>query len=272
MPVHDWTRVISGIFHDFHQQWIVEIYRALNGGLLPDAFYALSEQVAERPHPDAIVLDSAEEFRPARGHDLGGAALAVAEHPPQVMYTEDQEREIYARAADRVAVYHASDDRVVAFIEIVSPGNKHGVRQVQRFLEKLDAAIERGCHLLIIDVHPPGRHDPRGMHAAFWEYRSGEAHGVTRERPLGVSAYCAQPETDLGIIPRAYFQPTAVGGPLPAMPLFLTPKHYVNVPLEQTYMAAWHNVPQRWKRVIEAAAGDESSQTTDHEPRTTDTP
>jgi hypothetical protein len=42
-----------------------------------------------------------------------------------------------------------------------------------------------------------------------------------------------------------------IGRTLPDMPLFLTPGHYIYVPLEETYMAAWRGVPQRWRRVIE---------------------
>ena len=34
------------------------------------------------------------------------------------------EREVYARSASRVGIYHVSGYRVVGFIEIVSPGNK----------------------------------------------------------------------------------------------------------------------------------------------------
>jgi hypothetical protein len=34
MPVHDWTRVGDGIFHDFHHSWIEETKRVLNTGLL----------------------------------------------------------------------------------------------------------------------------------------------------------------------------------------------------------------------------------------------
>jgi len=51
MPVHDWTRVISGIFHDFHQTWIPEIKNVLNNKVLPEGFYALAEQIAEGPQP-----------------------------------------------------------------------------------------------------------------------------------------------------------------------------------------------------------------------------
>jgi hypothetical protein len=53
------------------------------------------------------------------------------------------------------------------------------------------------------------------------------------------------------LVPRAYFERLAVGQPLPDMPVFLTPDHYVNVPLEPTYLESYRGVPQRWKRVIE---------------------
>ena len=44
MPVHAWTRVTAGTFHDFHNAWITELRNALNGGVLPAGYYALGEQ------------------------------------------------------------------------------------------------------------------------------------------------------------------------------------------------------------------------------------
>ena len=43
MPVHDWTRVDAGIFHDFHVGWIPAIRTMLNDGLLPDGYYHVKE-------------------------------------------------------------------------------------------------------------------------------------------------------------------------------------------------------------------------------------
>jgi hypothetical protein len=246
MPVHDWTRVIADIFHDFHQSRVPKIASVLNDGLLPPKYYALAEQVAAGSHPDVVALESRLAEDQIGGGSCNGGALAVLDHPPKVQYTEELERETYARSADRVAVYHATGDRVVAFIEIVSPGNKHTAYETEQFAKKLMEALNSGIHLLVIDVHPPGPHDPRGMHAAFWQQRSSEAHDVTAEQPLGLSAYRGD------VAPSAYFQPVAVGEPLPDMPVFLTPDHYVNVPLEATYMEAWRGVPNRWKQVIEA--------------------
>lgn len=36
MPIHDWTRVEAGIFHDFRHEWISTLRRALNDGLYSD--------------------------------------------------------------------------------------------------------------------------------------------------------------------------------------------------------------------------------------------
>jgi hypothetical protein len=50
---------------------------------------------------------------------------------------------------------------------------------------------------------------------------------------------------------RANVEPLRAGDQLTTMPLFLTPTHYVNVPLEDSYREAWSGVPRRWQRVVE---------------------
>jgi hypothetical protein len=44
MPLHDWSPMPAGLFHDFHQAWSIHIRSALNGGILPKGFSALVEQ------------------------------------------------------------------------------------------------------------------------------------------------------------------------------------------------------------------------------------
>ena len=67
MPIHDWTKVGAGIFHDFHQTWIIEIKRALNAGLLPAGYYALAEQIAGGLGLDVLALEApAREGHPTR--------------------------------------------------------------------------------------------------------------------------------------------------------------------------------------------------------------
>jgi hypothetical protein len=249
MPVHDWTRVVAGNYHDFHQRWIGAIRDVLNDGRMPASYYAMAEQKANGPISDVVALEASE---PVEGESdqgpLDDRAVAVLKRPPKVRFTDKQERDTYAQKADRVVIRHSSGDRIVAFIEIVSPGNKHTSYALDKFVEKLDEAIDDGIHLLVVDVLPPGKYDPRGVHAALWELHSTETHGVTPEEPLGLVAY------RVADTPLAYFERISVGQPLPDMPIFLTPSHYVNVPLELAYMDAYRGVPERWKKVIEGRA------------------
>ena len=60
MPVHDWTKVRPGTFHDFHGSWMTHLKETLNGGLLPSAYYALAEQPAEEAWPDVLALEAAD--------------------------------------------------------------------------------------------------------------------------------------------------------------------------------------------------------------------
>jgi hypothetical protein len=73
MPVHDWTRVDAGIFHAFHQQWIIAISNALNTGILPEDYYALPEQHAAGFGPDVLTLQgSRDEKDGAQARDSSG--------------------------------------------------------------------------------------------------------------------------------------------------------------------------------------------------------
>src|SRR5436309_14780129 len=106
VPVHDWTRVDAGIFHAFHHDWITEIARALNRGLLPAAYYALPEQLAGGLGPDVLTLrkpsgnSTPSAVRPAEG----GVALAVA--PPQVRIRMRSEANRYAAKAKAIVIRH----------------------------------------------------------------------------------------------------------------------------------------------------------------------
>ena len=248
MPVHDWSKVVAGTFHDFHQAWIIEIRNALNRGLLPEGFYAMAEQVAKGPIPDVVTLESAQNGDDPEKWDFAGSStvMTVTASPPRVQYREQAEVDIYAARADRVAIRHANGDRTVAVIEIVSLGNKSSEAATSKFVNKLAEELELGCHLLIIDLHRPRTNDPRGLHAKFWEYLQGVARGVSEQQPFGVSSYCAD------VVPTAYFQPIGLKELLPDMPLFLTSDHYIDVPLEKTYMATWDDLPHRWRDVIES--------------------
>lgn len=78
MPIHDWSGVDHGIFHDFHQAWTIEIRNALNGGILPAGYFALAEQVVSGPILDVVTL----QRQPHAGLPGSGGGLALADAPP----------------------------------------------------------------------------------------------------------------------------------------------------------------------------------------------
>src|SRR6202521_2587168 len=104
MPVHDWTRVDAGIFHAFHHDWITDIARALNRGLLPTDYYALPEQLAGGMGPDVLTVRSpgSNGLAPGTRGSPAGVALAIA--PPKVRIRMRADANRYAAKANAVAV------------------------------------------------------------------------------------------------------------------------------------------------------------------------
>jgi hypothetical protein len=132
MPVHDWTRVDAGLFHDFHQTWTVALRHALNAGVLPPDYLALLEQHIGGPIADVLTL----KLSPSGDESSNGsAALAVATAPPRTRVIRRNEVDQYAANANRITVRHRHGD-VVAVIEIVSPGNKGNQVEFDAFVKK----------------------------------------------------------------------------------------------------------------------------------------
>jgi len=249
--MHDWTRVSAGTFHDFHNAWITHIKEALNDGVLPEPYYALGEQRSGDFGPDVLRLKAHEDDEPSdQSYELsssGDGIVAVATAPPQVQASQEAVEDIvfYLQRQRSVVVRHASGDRIVAIIEIVSRANRHSLQTLDDFSDKVIAALREGIHVVVIDPFPCGRHDPEGIHGFIWEEMMAGQYQAPRESPLTMVSYSA------GHPIKAWIEPYSVGVPLTAMPLFLTPEHYLSLPLEKTYNESWAGVPQRWKRVIE---------------------
>lgn len=246
MPMHHWTKVPDGIYHAFHHRWISAISDDLNTGRLPADYYALPEQVAAGLGPDVLTLESRSPA--ARDHADSPAGLATSSPSltrPQTRFMAEAEGEAYRRRQKSVVVRHISDDRVVAVLEIVSPGNKSTAHAFHAFVEKALELLERRVHLLVIDPFPPGRRDCNGIHAAIWEAWAGEAFKLPSDKPLTLVSY------ECGMTTRAYIEPIAVGDALPDMGLFIEPEQCVMVPLEEIYQAAYRMMPLRWRDVLE---------------------
>lgn len=207
MSIHDWTRVESGIFHHFHQAWTIAILNALNGGLLPKGYSALADQRSGEVSPDVIT-------------------------------------EVYAARANRIAIHHPLG-QVISMIEIVSPGNKGSHAALRAFVEKTTELLDRGVHVLVVDLFPPSKRDPQGIHKAIWDEIREEPFELPPDKTLTAAAYVA----DLPKV--AYVEPFAVGDPLPDMPVYLNPESYVLMPLDSTYQSTWLTCPEDMREMVE---------------------
>lgn len=240
--MHDWSQVQSGIYHNFHYRWIAAIMDRLNAGLLPKGMIAMAEQIIGGPEPDVVTLQQNDIM--FSSHGGGKATMAEAPPQPRTQFVIPVAVERYAAKANRVVVRH-SLGKVIAVVELVSPGNKNSRHALRSFVEKTVDLLYDNINLLIIDPFPPGPRDPQGIHKAIWDEITDEPFALPEDRKLTLAAYQAAP------IKTAYVEPFAVGKPIPDMPLFLHNNFYINVPLEQTYMDTWAVLPDLLRVLIE---------------------
>lgn len=238
--IHDWSRVDAGLFHHFHQRWIAALSDELNAGRLPDGYFALAENHAGGRIPDVLTLQLPSLVE--RPDDL---SVAVASVPPRTAIVSEAGMDTYVQKANRIVIRHPSGD-VVSVIEIVSPGNKSSRSAIQSFVEKAVDLLQAGVHLLIIDLFPPSKRDPQGIHPLIWNEIQEEPFELPAGKPLTLAAYVGGP------VKTAYVEPVAVGSELPEIPLFLTPERYVPAPLASSYATTWQVCPRPLK---EAAGG-----------------
>lgn len=145
-----------------------------------------------------------------------------------------------------IAIRHVTGDRVVAIVEIVSPGNKRDAAELGALVEKTIVSLQKGIHVALVDLHSPGPFDPEGLHNVIWRELGQEPTAFFEERPLTIVSYRAARDV------KAYIEPRAVGEELPAMPLFLSKGARVSLPLASSYREAFAKVPAHLRGVLEA--------------------
>ena len=240
MPIHDWTRVPAGLFHHFHQSWSIRIADALNAGRLPKGVAALVEQRAGPREADILAIERRQ--KPPRSETLDGGVVTLEQ--PVTRIVRRTTKEIYSGRANRIVVRHHLG-RIIAVIEIVSPGNKDSRAALRDFIDKTIDFLRAGIHVLVVDLFPPTPRDPFGLHKAIWDEIVEEDFAF----PEGKDRILASYET--GNVRAAYVEPVGIGDKLPDMPLFLANDWHILVPLEPTYQATWDASPEEMRQAVE---------------------
>lgn len=238
MPIHDWSKVDAGVFHGFHLSWIAHIKERLNNGGLPSGYYADAEQYADRKEADVLTLHNSDGVpldsltEPVDGD--GGTAVMVE----TTLGTRTARKRFKPRARQRrFIVRHVTGHRVVAMLEIVSPGNKDRRRRAFEFAAIVANAIAVGIHVTIVDLFPATPPVPHGLHNLAWREFDREPVPVPADRPLTLAAFVGSDP------PKIFYEFRAVGGELPKFPLALTADIGAMLPLAETYAAAFAGSP-----------------------------
>jgi hypothetical protein len=244
--MHDWTRIDPNDYHHFHGRWIFAIADALNGGLLPDGYFALAEHTTPPIIPDVVTLTFPEASPPFASNESSGE-VAVLDSPTAIVATAAGRKRPPA-GRRRVAIQHARSRQIVAVIEIVSPSNKANKPDFADLIGKTVQLLRQGTHALMIDPFPPTPRDPRGIHAVVWKELTGKPFAQPDGKPLTVASYAARGGNTFS----AYVEPLAVNDRLPDMPLHLTDEYRVKLPLEATYQTAWQGFPAALRGLVES--------------------
>lgn len=250
MPIHNWTAVNPAFFHDFHFGWVSEICRTLNHGILPAGCYALSQ------HQFSVDTMTDAPTDPICSNDIDGefpaiGGVSASEFPPKASYHFHAYSEYLTNS---IAVRHESLDQVIAMIEIISPHNKDTSKHLKKLVDKIQACMRSGIHVLLIDLIASNKLNPDGIHPVIWDDISGyvrpepDSFHLPGEKVLTLASYLASG------MPEAFVEPVGLDGHLPDMPLFLTADRYVNIPLGTTYQAAFQRIAEYCQQVVESAS------------------
>jgi len=222
MPLHTWPNARVA-WKSFHQLWIAKITEHLNQ-ILPAGFQARPEELIIGIAPDVLVMEE-EPLAPPDPATL--TALGEATFTAILTLPADY---------PFVGVYSQRDaNRLVAAIEVISPGNKDRLSAAQNFVNKAILLLQDGVHLMVIDVI---RDPAYAMRQALLRELGLKAQ--QEQTPLWAASYCALPEDDPHphITVREWAEELRPGGTLPALPLFLQyDQWWVMVDLEATYQA-----------------------------------
>ncbi len=144
MPLHDWTKLRG--WSGLHIYWMVNICDDIKSKLPPGfrAYLGSSPIVAidDPPgQPDVSV-------RQTNGGTHG--ILETGEADP---FQPDWEGQVATIEAE-TSVYIERNGRLIAAVELISPGNKDGTEKKSNYTARYLGYLTNGVHLLFVDLHP----------------------------------------------------------------------------------------------------------------------
>ena len=144
MPLHDWSKLKG--WSGLHIYWMVNICDDIKSKL-PAGFRAYLGT-----SPIVAIDDPPGQPDVSVRHTNGGmqGTLEPNEADP---FQPDWEGQVATIEAD-VSVYIERNGRLIAAVELVSPGNKDGTEKRATYTSRYLGYLTNGVNLLFVDLHP----------------------------------------------------------------------------------------------------------------------
>ncbi|HZW33716.1 MAG TPA: DUF4058 family protein [Isosphaeraceae bacterium] len=215
-------------WESFHTRWAVSIADQLNERLPRRFFAEVQVHLGSKVEGDVVEFDSLDESldesEVAPGED-GGGGVAVAVWAPAVATLT-----MPAVFPDSMEVHvrdELFDARVVAVVELVSPGNKDRPENRLAFAAKSAAYLQRGIGLVTVDIVTDRHFNLHNELVPLLGLNS--TYAMDEETTLYAIAYRPIRRGEANLI-EAWPVALLVGGLLPLLPLSL--KRFRPVPLD----------------------------------------
>jgi hypothetical protein len=231
MPLRDHFQPpisLQRAWESFHARWAISIADQLNGRLPRRFFAEVYTHLGSKVEADVVEFESLDESldeseRTPDNCEGGGVAVAVWAPPVAILtmpavFPDDFE----VRVRDELF-----DARVVAVVELVSPGNKDRPENRHAFAAKSAAYLQRGIGLITVDIVTTRHFNLHNELLPLLELDSPFA--MAEDAPIYSVAYrpIRRNETDLI---DAWPVVLSIGSSLPLLPLSL--KRFRPVPLD----------------------------------------
>jgi len=232
MPLRDHFRSPVNDKHRWdavHGQWPGEIVRTLFD-LLPPGFQAEPKVYHGAPFEVDVAMIEDDDRPPSTADAGGGTATLTTSETVLTLDADLSEFDEY-----EVRVYDERRERtLVAAIELVSPANKDRPEAREQFLGKAAALLRQDVCVVVVDIVTV----PQANLYAQLLARIGQSDPRLSDPPQPSSAATLRsrrPPKKRRAVLDAWFFPMAVGEPLPAVPLWLSPDLRITLPLEPSY-------------------------------------
>ncbi len=215
----------------FHSLWASEIVRQLNGSVLPADFIA--EPTIKMGVEIEVDIATLQQGQRVSAENNGGVLTAVYAPPqPALSFPVDfaglQTFEIKVQKEE-------GGLRLVAAIELVSPGNKDRPATRQAFVRKCATYLQEGVSVIIVDIVTERAGN---LHAELMATLNASVKtSVHQPRQLYAAAYRALIGKSAAQVD-AWPAALELGKALPTLPLWLDVDLAVPVDLEESYRAS----------------------------------